>query len=304
MFKPWSILTNEKNFADPVVGNATLNRAGLHILRILLSDATFVIRTLPLFWLAPRLWWRFHRDGFVVVNNFLPQESFDALVKDYEARSEAHSKSNPLVKTDERGFGTRIDNPGGFDRNDGDSVNRFIDISPESVIYEKFCRSPRMARLTLALFGVFNRPKKHCMYELVHGEESMNPDIQRQMHIDTFHHAFKLWYYIDEVDGSQGPTEYVVGSQRSTLARLKWSYNMSLNKSRPEVGDKGGSFRIDDADMAAMKLRPPAKLTVSRNTLVLVDTKGFHRRGLAQDSTVRRGLYANFRPWAFLPIVF
>jgi len=190
MFKPWSILTNEKNFADPVVGNATLNRAGLHILRILLSDTAFVLRTLPLFWLAPRLWWRFHRDGFVVINNFLPQESFDALVKDYEARSEAHRKSHPLVKTGERGFGTRIDNPGGFDRNDGYSVNRFIDISPESVIYEKFSRSPRMARLTLALLGLFNRPKKHCMYDLVHVEESMNPDIQRQMHIDTFHHVF------------------------------------------------------------------------------------------------------------------
>jgi len=79
---------------------------------------------------------------------------------------------------------------------------------------------------------------------------------------------------------------------------------MSLDKSRPEVGDKGGSFRIENADMAAMKLRSPAKLTVSRNTLVLVDTKGFHRRGLAQDNTVRRGLYANLRPWAFLPIVF
>jgi hypothetical protein len=35
----------------------------------------------------------------------------------------------------------------------------------------------------------------------------------------------------------------------------------------------------------------------------VVNTKAFHRRGVAPRDTVRRSLYANFRPWAFAPVI-
>jgi hypothetical protein len=69
-------------------------------------------------------------------------------------------------------------------------------------------KNPRLSLLTFALFGQFNWKSKYYIYELRHGDESINPDIQKQIHKDTFHHTYKLWYFIDEVTDEQGPFAY------------------------------------------------------------------------------------------------
>ncbi|MCC2674832.1 MAG: protein involved in biosynthesis of mitomycin antibiotics/polyketide fumonisin [Ramlibacter sp.] len=297
------VFTNEKNFAHRVIGSRRLNRLGLHLLRILLSDALYLLRTLPFAWLHPVLWFRFVRDGFVVIENFLPAADADAVRSEYDAASRTYWAANPLERIGERGFGPKHLRRGGFDRYDGDSANRFIDIPPSGAIRRAFCSSWRMSSLCLALFGTLNRFRKHSIYELVHGDETLNPDVQRELHKDTFHHTFKTWYYLDDVTAAHGPTQVVAGSHRTSLRRLRWEYMRSMAAVDDAGHGSGGSFRIDDAELPSLGLPPPQEVLCRSNSLVVVNTKAFHRRGDAPRDTVRRSLYANFRPWAFSPVV-
>jgi ectoine hydroxylase-related dioxygenase (phytanoyl-CoA dioxygenase family) len=296
-----SVFSNEKNFGHPVIGHPLLNRLGLHVARIVVSDACYLLRTLPFAWLHPVLWFRFHRDGFVVVEDLLSPADYAALRQEYEAASARYWSANPLERTGERGFGGKRPRSGGFDRYDGDSANRFIDIAPRGAIHRLYCSAWKVTSLCLALFGMRNRLRKHSMYELVHGDEAINPDAQRQLHKDTFHHTFKAWYYLDDVTAEQGPTEVVPGSHRSSPRRLAWEYRRSVR--REGAQGRGGSFRIADAELPALGLPPPRQILCRGNSVVLVNTKAFHRRGIAPRDTVRRSLYANFRPSAFAPVV-
>ena len=297
------VFTNEKNFAHGVIGSRRLNRMGLHLVRIVLSDTLYLLRTLPFAWLHPVLWFRFVRDGFVVIEDFLAPGDADAVRREYDAASRSYWAANPLERRGERGFGPKHMRRGGFDRYDGDSANRFIDIAPQGVIRRRFCSSWRMTSLCLALFGTLNRFRKHSMYELVHGDEALNPDVQRELHKDTFHHTFKTWYYLDDVTGAHGPTQVVPGSHRTSLRRLRWEYARSLAAADDAQHGSGGSFRIADAELPALGLPPPREVLCRSNSLVVVNTKAFHRRGVAPRDTVRRSLYANFRPWAFAPVI-
>jgi ectoine hydroxylase-related dioxygenase (phytanoyl-CoA dioxygenase family) len=298
-----SVFSNEKNFGHPVIGHPQLNRLGLHVARIVVSDACYLLRTLPFAWLHPVLWFRFHRDGYVVVEDLLAPADYAALRQEYEAASARYWLANPLERTGERGFGRKRFRSGGFDRYDGDSANRFIDIAPRGAIRGRYCSTWKMTSLCLALFGMCNRLRKHSIYELVHGDEAINPDVQRQLHKDTFHHTFKAWYYLDDVGAEHGPTEVVPGSHRSSLRRLAWEYRRSRAAGRDPGHGSGGSFRITDAELPALGLPPPRQILCRGNSVVLVNTKAFHRRGVAPRDTVRRSLYANFRPRAFAPIV-
>jgi hypothetical protein len=297
------VFTNEKNFAHRVIGSRVLNRLGLHLLRIVLSDALYLLRTLPLAWLHPVLWFRFVRDGFVVIDDFLPPADADAVRTEYDAASRGYWAANPLERTGERGFGPKHMRRGGFDRYDGDSANRFIDIPSQGAIRRVFCGSWRMTSLCLALFGTLNRFRKHSIYELVHGDEELNPDVQRELHKDTFHHTFKTWYYLDDVTAGHGPTQVVPGSHRTSLRRLRWEYARAMAAVDEAGHGSGGSFRVDDGELPSLGLAPPQELLCRGNSLVVVNTKAFHRRGRAPRDTMRRSLYANFRPWAFSPVV-
>jgi hypothetical protein len=298
-----AVFSNEKSFSHPVIGSARLNRWGLHLLRILLADACYLVRTLPWLWLHPVLWWRFMRDGYVVLPDFLPAAECEAVRREYEAAASRYWNANPLERTGEQGFGAKRPRQGGFDRFDGDSGNRFFDIAPGGAVHRNFQRGRRYGSLALALFGMVNRARKHALYDLVHGDEGLNSDIQRQLHEDTFHHTFKSWYYLDAVTAAQGPTEVVRGSHRSTWRRLLWEYRLSQAGCSEEQLSSAGSFRVGVEELAALGLPPPQALLCPANSLVVVNTKAFHRRGMAARDTVRRSIYANFRPRAFRPVL-
>jgi hypothetical protein len=95
----------------------------------------------------------------------------------------------------------------------------------------------------------------------------------------------------------------VPGSHRSSLRRLAWEYRRSVAPRGDRGHGNGGSFRIAVGELPALGLPPPRQILCRGNSVVLVNTKAFHRRGVAPRDTVRRSLYANFRPRAFAPIV-
>ena len=72
-----ALFTDAKSFRDnPVIGNALLNRLGLHVLRVVIGHGVLRFRWLLLSpWVAKEDRRSFYRQGYIVKENFLtPQQ--------------------------------------------------------------------------------------------------------------------------------------------------------------------------------------------------------------------------------------
>lgn len=47
-------------------------------------------------------------------------------------------------------------------------------------------------------------------------------DLNLDLHVDTYQPSWKLWLYAEDIDESQGPTSYVIGSHRNNENKLRW----------------------------------------------------------------------------------
>lgn len=293
------IFSNEKAFRD-VLGSTIANYCGLHIFRMLLSDLSCFLRRIPFSWLAPNYYQELSRNGIVVIENFADKSCFQAISQEIQEALDSR-----LITPDDAtiGFGEKIHYEQGFDRYDGSSLNRLVEINNYPSLLA-LVTSKKMNKLTLALFGMLNHKSKYYAYQLIHGDHTKNPDNQKYLHKDTFHSTYKLWYFVDDVTLDMGPFEYSYKSHKSTWQRLKWEYQMScavsVDKSHT---NRGGAFKISAEELSKIQAKPPTKLIVKANSMVIADTKGFHRRGDAPIGSSRISLYANFRPLAFLPFV-
>ena len=302
-----SLLSRTKSFRDPWVGHPVLNqRWHLHRRRLLLADRFCDWRRR----LRPGVDWadgaltRLRRDGFVVINNVLPQLEFLRLRQEAETAVAAATSQYPLPRNQREGFMPKQPFRGGFDRFDGGTLNRFLTLDP-TVFPEaaRFCHDQRLSSCSREVIGLPMNPRKLELYLTVHGEETQTPDLQKELHRDTFFRAIKFWLFLRPVALEDGPFEYVPGSHRLTAKRLEWEQakaNAAIASRRPP--DSSGSFRIQDHDLPALDLPPPVSVACEANTLVLADVFGFHRRGAALPGRERLAIYGWNRPYPFLPI--
>jgi len=126
-------------------------------------------------------------------------------------------------------------------------------------------------------------------------------DPQLDLHLDTFHPTVKVWYYPDDVALEDGPLHVVPASHVLTPAKLEWVYECSLIAADPDHPEhaarcgstRTGSFRLDTggdgrAALERLGLGREEPMTGRANTLFLVDTSAFHRRGVIAGGRVRR----------------
>lgn len=290
------IVSNEKSFKHPLIGSPRLNRLGLHSARVIGADLCSRMRRIGAGPAASDLRARLWRDGFLVIAKLLPAELLEPARREFEQRLADHEREAPPPQLSSRGFGRRLPNDGGFDRADGGSLNRFVTLDARCpLLMGAFAENVALRGLLRALTGVAVAPDAFSLYQLVHGDEALNPDPQRQWHCDTFHDTFKLWYFFEPVTVHDGPLLFAPGTHRIGGARRRWERHQVLAN-----GARSSAFRVGADDLASLsKGEPPQAVLAPANSLVLANTRGFHCRGLAPAGTVRQGLYANLRPHAF-----
>ena len=297
------LLGRTKAFTDRWVGSPLLNRLGLHPARIAVTEACLRARRLALGRGAEAAADALARDGIAVVPDVLPAATFAAVRDEARAAVAAAARAHPLPAGGERGFGAKRPFPGGFDRFDGGTLNRYLEIDPaRTPATAAAVRDPTLAAICRFASGFRHRPRRFHIYQTVHGDQAANPDPQRDPHRDTFHPAVKLWLFLDEVTEEHGPFLYAPGSHRMNAARLAWEYRRACAAARPDGADRDGSFRIADDELRALGLPPLRTYPVAPNTLVIADVRGFHRRGDAPAGARRLALYANLRLWPFTPV--
>ena len=108
---------------------------------------------------------------------------------------------------------------------------------------------------------------------------------QYNFHVDKFYPNFKVWYFPFEVKEGDGPLGVLGGSHRCTVGKMRWAHDRSVNK-------KDWSrlhYNVDDYEQpaASIGLLNPVTFAVPCNTLVVVDTRMFHRRTPAATGKLR-----------------
>jgi ectoine hydroxylase-related dioxygenase (phytanoyl-CoA dioxygenase family) len=299
-----SLFGGQLHFSDPWVGAASFNRLGGHLCRMLASQAAASLRIARAREGSPEddAVRTLERDGVAVIEDFVDTESHRALRDEVVAQLTDLETRVPIPASSDRAFGPRRPFEGGFDRFDGSTLNRYVDIDPRvHPLASRFVREARLMRLVHQVIGTRLTAKRASIYLTVQGDEVRNPDVQKQLHRDTFQPAIKFWYFLEDVTLAQGPLEYVIGSHLLTPARLRWEYQRSVEASRRGSRDTGGSFRIDEQVLESLGLARPRPLALRKNTLVIAHVRGFHRRAHGACGSRRLSIYGNVRPRPFVP---
>lgn len=278
-----ALATGAKSFADnPVLGSERLNRRGLHLARLKLAHRMAWARRRRLAAAVPAEWrHQFDRDGFLVVRDFLPADEF--------AQLRAHLLAG--------GFESR-------EQLQGDTITRRIAIGPgllgQCPALRKILRDRRWKSLVAYAASTRSEPLYYIQTIVTHAAEAP-ADPQLQLHADTFHPSMKAWLFLTDVAADAAPLTYVAGSHRLTPERLAWEQAKSVDIRNADRLSQRGSFRVSRDELHALGLPQPTAFAVPANTLVVIDTSGFHARGPSARPTVRAEIWAYCRRSPFLP---
>ena len=283
---PWwlfALATGAKSFADnPILGSPWLNRAGLHEGRKRIAHALADRRRARLARHLPaELREQFDRDGFVLIPDVLPPAEFRRLQSELlEAELETREHQQ------------------------GDTITRRVAVGPE--VRRRF---PALAALLdsprwkgIMAYVASNRAAPlYYIQTIVGGVDASVPDPQVRLHSDTFHPSMKAWLFLTDVADDGRPLTYVAGSHRMTPQRAAWERDRAATIGAADRLSQRGSLRVEVEELAALGLPPPTRFAVPANTLVVIDTSGFHARADADHPTLRVELWAYSRRTPFLP---
>lgn len=278
-----ALATGAKSFVDnPIIGSKRLNRRGLHVARLKLAHRLAWWRRRRLAKRLPAEWReRFDRDGFVEVRDFLPAQIFSRL-RGALLNGEFESRQ----------------------QQQGDAVTRRVPIGPDLLEQIPELTNILQDRPWKSLLAYVASTRSEPLYYLQTisvGHPAGSPDPQLELHADTFHPSLKAWLFLTDVTDDQAPLTYVAGSHRLTPRRLAWEHERSVTIKDSDRLSQRGSFRIASNELAGLGLPPPTRFAVPANTLVAIDTCGFHARGSAGRPTVRAEIWAFSRRNPFVP---
>ncbi|BBE74730.1 phytanoyl-CoA dioxygenase family protein [Oharaeibacter diazotrophicus] len=280
----WGLAGTSKSFrANPLIGDPGLNARGLHRERVALAWRMAERRRAAIASrVAPEHRRQFDENGFVVVENYLPDDVF--------ARMVASLRTTALPAREMR---------------QGETVTRMIPLGPSVLARLPEVRGvvrDREIGAAIRYAASTAGPPVWFVQTVIAEPGRGRPDPQCDVHADTFHPTAKMWLFLQDVGPDDGPFRYVPGSHRLTPARLDWEYRTSLTaRDDPRLHHAHGSFRVRPDELAAMGFPEPRVMTVRANTLVIADTFGFHARTPSPKPTLRMELHAYLRLAPFSP---
>lgn len=278
------IFTEAKSFeANPILGNRTLNRLGLHVIRVIVARTITGFRRWILSWnISSEHRRAFRKTGYLRISNVLPPDQFKRL------QDEA-TNSWPDVRE--------------FIQGDTTTQLLFLDQPTLNTLpaAKVLCESSQLKHLMNYVASTAIRPWPHFLRVCNMGGKIDN-DPQKHFHADTFHPTMKAWLFLEDVTADKGPFQYIEGSHRMTLKRLRWEYQQSITgRDLSERYAARGSLRIEEDELASLALNKIKKFEVPANTLIIADTSGFHRRSEAASNSSRSSIYFSLRLNPFIP---
>ncbi|GHF18614.1 hypothetical protein GCM10017044_11430 [Kordiimonas sediminis] len=225
----------------------------------------------------------FHRDGFIILENFAPADTLARLNADLNSLPD---DARQMVQ--------------------GDTFTQRILLDEVALTHTPALRdvvtSKRFLDPIYYCGAKWHRPIVYLQRIVNGGQDTKQNDPQKTMHSDSFHPSIKAWLFLEDVPLEKGPFTYVRGSNQLTRKRLAWEYRQSiLGPDKMNTYAARGSLRAFPDDLAAMGLPAPESLAVKAGTLVIANTNGFHGRGQAEGYQTRLEIWAYGRYNPFNP---
>ena len=176
-----------------------------------------------------------------------------------------------------------------------------------SKMLEFFQRNDRLNRIASAAVRrpISRPPDVHLDWYQNNDPSATDNDIENILHADLHTATVKMFFYLEDVDESNGAFVYAKGSHRLTLNRLRHEYELSIRQAKLRRGipvdrslleTRGSESRnvIHPFFRQMMKVEE-TQMCVKANTLVIANNMGFHRRGEFSSYRPRKAVQINYR---------
>jgi hypothetical protein len=281
---------------DKIVRNRMLNRLGCQVGRVVAAEALLRLRRRRLAGERPAPASVLIRDGVTCIPDFVSRDDFVSLLAEADRAEAKLFTKRPVA--DKFGI-VRLKV----------AVRKNPDLFP--VAMRTLLGSDLLLRMARVAEGWsdrddFTNRETALTYERLEQEleptdltDARDDEISSgDMHTDTFHYVTKAFLTLDDVTAQNSPYTYAPGSHRLTLARLAWEYRNSVRPEQYRTGEYHNRLWEHEQQQLGIAAEP---LEVPRNTLIVTNTFGFHRRGpMTVRGAVRRMLRVDFRSNPFV----
>ncbi|NOT48000.1 MAG: hypothetical protein HOP17_09685 [Acidobacteria bacterium] len=232
-------------------------------------------------------------DGVALIENFLEPSQFEKVRAEFEAAFKGIELSPYKNDVNAKLFRTQI------------ALSELKHVG--STISKHFQQNDMLNRIASAAVRrkISRLPDVHLDWYQSSSDGAADNDIENILHADLHTATVKMFFYLDNVNESNGAFIYAKGSHQLTLNRLRHEYEFSVRQAKLKKGvpsDKalvevrGKEFRntISPKYRQAMNIEE-TQICVNRNTLVIANNMGFHRRGEFPSNRPRRSIQINYR---------
>ena len=211
-------------------------------------------------------------QGFVVVENFLPESTFNVV------KSEAFS----LLDADEQ-----ENNHTGC--NEQSKVVDLLEESDEFLpgLYG-YLQNEELGHMIQSIEGRKIEPLsgRRVLERLCFGEKKPE-DGGCQLYADTFFHSHEAWLFLEDVGEDNGALVYVPKSHRYNLCQMKFQYLEGSTS-------KQGARPISQKELKESGLKKTV-VSAKANTLVVFNSAGYHCRLNGNANTRRLAIHTSYR---------
>jgi len=261
-----------------VLKNRILNLLGFQVFRLLLSNLFYYIRSI---FFKSKLdknnenYKFLKKNGYLILENFLSYEDFNNLNDFFNSE---------MLKT-------KADN---YENRFSLSMFKAGECSFENSLYPQFLNDSFFSNIFESYFGkkTKNSISSIHMEKIVNTgkKEELKEDPQKYFHRDTFYGGLKGIFFLTDVTPNHGTLEFIPKSHIPDLKKIKLEYLNSISSQCSQNVRDGTSVSIlksyDDK---------PIEFLCKKNTLLLFDVSGFHRRVKAKSGYERNTIRIGYR---------
>lgn len=259
---------------NKVVDSKLLNLLGVQVQRTLAARLIYNLRRVSVDKAIKDKVDELRNEGIVLLPDFLPPDHFEGIQREYL----------PLLEENADKLTVYRHGPNTYELADIRNFDRGV--LPYTY---KFLAEPRLQAI---LEAAERRPLGYlgghrALERLIQGPVGEQEDPETELHNDTYFTNHKAWLYLSDVEMENGPFVYVKRSHRLSLTHLYYIYKESCTRNK-------GARRIARDELERRGLRE-AIVTCPKNTLVIANVFGFHRRVRGRPGCRRYAVHVSHR---------
>jgi hypothetical protein len=257
-----------------------MNRLGIQVARTIGARVVYNARPVPVDASIIDQVNEIKREGMVLLHDFLPPDQFEAMKQE-------------CLRLLEENPDKIADKYQGPTRNEAVMITGDLPKTGFPNIY-KFYDDPRLRGIMSAAEKrpISEANSYYALERLTQGPMDDQIDPETILHSDIFFNTHKAWLYLDDVTLEHGPLVYVKGSNRIRALQLSGVYKESCDINT-------GSRRVEKEELDRLGLEETVVLC-PKNTLVIANTFGYHRRLRGAPGFQRHAVHMMLRSHPFV----